>query len=99
MLVAVALLCPSFWPFTYLTVARHGVSSPPQGHKIKYVNHNKQPNAYPKVSIVNGDHRIGFYAKRDLVPGDELVMDYTYGDKNAYTPAWVDATKADLIVE
>ena len=61
------------------------------------MNHNKQANAYPRVMLVNGDHRIGFYAKRDLVPGEEIVIDYTYSAENAHTPAWLDASKSDLL--
>ena len=70
-----------------------------QGHKIKYVNHNKQPNAFPRVSVANGDHRIGFYAKRDLVPGEEISIDYGGCDtqENLHIPTWLDASKSDLL--
>lgn len=46
------------------------------GNKSRFANHSKDPNAYAKVVLVNGDQKIGLYAKRLLLPGTEVLYNY-----------------------
>jgi SET domain-containing protein len=44
--------------------------------QAKFVNHSGNPNCYPKIMQINGDHRIGFFAKMDILDGEELTLNY-----------------------
>ena len=47
------------------------------GNKTRFINHGrKRANCYPKVKLVNGEHRIAFYAKKSLAAGVELFFNY-----------------------
>ncbi|KAF7342324.1 Pre-mRNA splicing factor [Mycena venus] len=47
------------------------------GNDARYINHDAQNfNCYPKVRMVNGEHRIGIYAKRPLHAGEEVLFNY-----------------------
>jgi SET domain len=60
-----------------------------------FANHRNTNNAYAKVMLVNGEHRVAIYAKVPLAAGAEIFYDYGYhAASDAYCPKWGDGPPA-----
>ncbi|KAK7685044.1 hypothetical protein QCA50_011880 [Cerrena zonata] len=63
--------------YNFLLSSSQALDAITVGNFTRFFNHDKKGgNVYPKVFIVNGDHRIAFYASEDLVKGTELMFYY-----------------------
>ena len=57
----------------------------------RFANHRNPNNAFAKVMLVSGEHRIAIYAKAPLAAGDEIFYDYGYhASLEGYCPTWGD---------
>lgn len=54
--------------------------------RCRYANHSQRKNAYARVLLVDGDHRVGIFADRDMLAGTEIFYDYGYED--CHCPEW-----------
>jgi len=46
------------------------------GNEIRYLNHSKNPNCGARMTLVNGDMKIGIFATSGIKKHGELFLDY-----------------------